>query len=268
MKRLYKVLIWVFALTGLIVTMSFVSTSQDSTPCSSVFINVDNTNVFIDKNDVDSLIKKRVGTLKGKSMDKIDIAQIENIIRGNSYVQNAQAYSTIDGEVSIAVRLRVPLLRIFNPLNQSFYVDANGRYMPLSEKASSRVLMVNGYIYDSYIARTVRVLDWKDTMIKGKTMMDSLYTLANFIQKDKFLNAQIQQAYINNDREIELIPYIGKQTIIMGDISDMDLKFKNLVSFYKKEMSRYGWSTCSCINLKYKNQIVCTKTNKFNKQND
>jgi cell division protein FtsQ len=122
--------------------------------------------------------------------------------------------------------------------------------------------MVNGYIYDNYIARTVKILDWKDTITKGKTLMDSLYTLASYIHKDKFLNAQIQQVYINSDREIELIPYIGKQTILLGDISDMDTKFHNLVLFYKKAISRSGWSTYNYINLKYKNQIVCTKTNK------
>src|ERR1022692_1585591 len=201
MKRLYKILIWFISLTGLMITVSFVSTSQDSTLCSNVFISVDNTNSFIDKYDVDSLVKKKIGTLKGRSMEKINVFQIENIILNNPYVQDAKAYSTIDGKVSIDVHQRVPLLRIFNPLNQSFYVDETGRFMPLSEKSSSRVLMVNGYIYDNYIARTVKILDWKDTITKGKTLMDSLYTLASYIHKDKFLNAQIQQVYINSDRE-------------------------------------------------------------------
>ena len=250
------------SLTGLIITMSFVSSSQDSTPCSNVFINVDNSNSFIDKFDVDSLLRKKIGTLKGKPMDNINVAQIERIILNNPFVQDAQAYSSIDGQVSIDVRQRVPLLRIFNPSNQSFYVDETGRFMPLSDKASSRVLMVNGYIYDNFANRYVKELNWKDTVTKGKTFMDSLYTLATYIHKDKFLNAQIQQVYINSDREIELIPYIGKQTILLGDISDMDMKFRNLVLFYKKAISKYGWSTYNYINLKYKNQIVCTKTNK------
>ena len=260
MKRLYKILIWLISFTGLVITMSFVSTSQDSTPCSNVFITVDNSNSFIGKYDVDSLIRKKIGTLKGKPMENINVSQIEKIILNNPYVQDAQAYSTIDGQVSIDVRQRVPLLRIFNPLNQSFYVDEMGRFMPLSDKSSSRVLMVNGYLYDNYSSRIVKNLNWKDTATKGKTLMDSLYTLAIFIRKDNFLNAQIQQVYINSDREIELIPYIGKQTILLGDISDMDMKFHNLLLFYKKAISRSGWSTYNYINLKYKNQIVCTKT--------
>lgn len=239
--------------------MSFVSFSRNNETCSNLMINLGNNNIFIDKNDLDSLIKHRLGPIKDKSMGEISNVQIENVIGNNPFVKNVHVYSTIDGELSIEVQQRIPLLRVFNPLNQSFYVDEDGNFMPLSEKSSARVLMINGFIYDTYRNRSVKLLDWKDTVTRSKTMMDTLYTLTNFIHKDNFLNALIQQIYVNEDRELELVPYVGKQIILLGDISDMDLKFKELLILYKKGFSKSGWSAYNYINLKYKNQIVCTK---------
>jgi len=239
--------------------MSFVSSNRNSISCSKLTIGLDNNNSFIDKNDLDSIIKHRMGILKDKTIGEINLSQIEYFIANNPFVKEVHAFSAIDGELYIEVHQRVPLFRVFNPLNQSFYVDENGNFMPLSEKSSARVLMVNGSIYDTYRNRIVKIIDLKDTVASYKTMMDTLYTLANFIRKDNFFNALIQQVYVNTDRELELVPNIGRLAIILGDISDMDLKFKKLLILYKKGFSKFGWSGYNCINLKYKNQIVCTK---------
>src|ERR1035437_182658 len=169
--------------------MSFVSFSRNNETCSNLMINLGNNNIFIDKNDLDSLTKRRLGPIKDKSMGEISNVQIENVIGNNPFVKNVHVYSTIDGELSIEVQQRIPLLRVFNPLNQSFYVDEDGNFMPLSEKSSARVLMINGFIYDTYRNRSVKLLDWKDTVTRSKTMMETLNTLTNFIHKANFLNA-------------------------------------------------------------------------------
>jgi cell division protein FtsQ len=239
--------------------MSFVSSTRNSMLCSNINFSMDNNNLFVDNNDLDTLIKHRWGIIKGKSLGEINVAQIENSINNNPYIQDVKAYTTIDGELSIYVHQRVPLIRVFNPLNQSFYIDETGNFIPLSEKSSARVLVVSGFIYDSYKNRAAKIIDIKDTNKMNKSMIDTIYTLAQFIHNDRFLNSLIQQIYVNLDRELELIPNLGKQTIIIGDISDLDLKFKELLRLYKKGFSKYGWNSYSYINLKYKYQIVCTK---------
>ena len=45
-----------------------------------------------------------------------------------------------------------------------------------------------------------------------------------------------------------------------GDtLADFEKKLENLKLFYEKAIPKVGWEKYSIINLKYKNQIVCTK---------
>ena len=59
--------------------------------------------------------------------------------------------------------------------------------------------------------------------------------------------------------DFELIPLVGKQLIILGDANDIKEKFDNLQIFYKQGLSHEGWDKYDTINLKYRNQVVCTK---------
>jgi len=36
-------------------------------------------------------------------------------------------------------------------------------------------------------------------------------------------------------------------------------KLRNLELLYEQGLSRYGWNTYQTINLKYTNQVICTK---------
>ena len=59
--------------------------------------------------------------------------------------------------------------------------------------------------------------------------------------------------------DIELIPRVGNQRIILGDADSLEKKMTNLLLFYKKAMPQVGWDTYRTINIKYTNQIVCEK---------
>jgi cell division protein FtsQ len=48
--------------------------------------------------------------------------------------------------------------------------------------------------------------------------------------------------------------------VVFGSIENYEEKFRNLEAFYKKGLPVSGWNLYKEINLKYKNQIVCTKS--------
>jgi len=58
---------------------------------------------------------------------------------------------------------------------------------------------------------------------------------------------------------MELIPKVGNHLIIFGDTSQMSQKFENLILFYRKGLTKVGWDKYNIINLKFKNQVVCSK---------
>jgi cell division protein FtsQ len=91
------------------------------------------------------------------------------------------------------------------------------------------------------------------------SMLTNLYKLTMYIIHDDFLKAQIDQVFVNNAGEFELVPRVGSHVIIFGKAEDMDAKFRKLVAFYKFGLNKIGWNKYTIINIKYKNQVLCSK---------
>ena len=76
---------------------------------------------------------------------------------------------------------------------------------------------------------------------------------------DEFLNKQIVGVHKTQRNEFILETRIGEQKIELGKIENLNLKFKNLKSFFNKTMADNSIDNYTSINLKYNNQVVCTK---------
>ena len=47
---------------------------------------------------------------------------------------------------------------------------------------------------------------------------------------------------------------------MIGDAEDLDKKLYKLRLFYAEGLNKTGWNEYKVINLKYANQVVCTKS--------
>ena len=100
----------------------------------------------------------------------------------------------------------------------------------------------------------------KDSALSNASVLDDIYELAKYLASDSLMSGLITQAYVNEEREIELYPAVGNQKIIFGDATGIEDKFEKLKTFYKEGLNSINnWNKYSTINLKYKNQVVCTK---------
>jgi cell division protein FtsQ len=168
---------------------------------------------------------------------------------------------TMEGNVNINVIQRQPVLRIFNDHGESFYLDGTGQLLPLNPDFTTRTMIANGHIPEPY-SKTANYLQDSVKMadsLKFNSVMINLYKLSTFIVKDTFLNALIEQVYVQKSGEFELIPRIGNHIILLGTTDNMKEKFDNLLVFYKLGLSKTGWSRYNLINIKYKNQVICSK---------
>jgi cell division protein FtsQ len=253
---------WLGLFCGLLFSMGFVNQTQNALKFKSleVRVNQDDDLYFLDNNDVVQLLYNRGDSIVGRTKAKINVPAIERIINSHEDVANAEVSATIDGKLKIRVTQRKPIIRIMNMLGESYYIDDEGKLMMLSDKYTANVLLANGTIYESFARNYTRPVT--DT-IKGKSitpMLCKLFVMAKYIHRSKFWNAQIQQIYVNQNKELELVPMVGDQKIIFGDTTDMAEKFEKLHTFYLQGLNTTGsWNKYSVINLKYKNQIVCTK---------
>ncbi|OYY04309.1 MAG: cell division protein FtsQ, partial [Sphingobacteriia bacterium 35-40-5] len=174
----------------------------------------------------------------------------ENALKANPFIEFAKVYADMTGVIHVQIRQREPVLRVVNMANLHFYIDGNGNKIPLSDNYTAKVLVASGLIEEDFSGRV-------DTL-KTKMARD-LFRTALFIRSDTLWDNQIEQLFVDLKGDIEMVPRVGGHKIILGSADSLQIKFRNLLVFYKKAIPKVGWDTYKTINLKYANQIVCEK---------
>jgi len=243
LKKIGYILLWLLLLGYLIIVFNFVSRKESNVLCRNIKVTVEDSqkNGFVKRSDIHRLIKRSNIKVIGVSRDSINKEKLEEIIQKNPSVKNAEVYSTLTGDLRVEVDQRTPILRVFNG-NRGYYIDEEGEIMPLSTNYTSRILVASGNI-------------------SRKLALNELVELVRFIRRDDFWHSQIDQIYINSQKECILIPRVGDQKILFGSIENFQRKFAKLQALYRDGFGKVGWNRYKTINLKYKNQVVCTKRN-------
>jgi len=261
-KRILIISGWVVLVAGASVLLGFAKTKRNNTACKSVdiVVNQKGTDMFITPDEIRTLITKDQGVVEGKTMNKINLLEIEQMLKDNPYVTNAQVYATLDGEIKIKVVQKSPIARIINSSDEGYYIDSSGYFMPLTDNCTPRVLVVNGIINDSYSLNYKNNAKKMGTDTSVHSVLASIYKIASYINRSEFWKAQITQVYVDSSKEFTLIPRVGGHRILLGDTTNLKQKFDKLFALYKEGFNSNGkWNEYSTINLKYKHQIICTK---------
>jgi len=266
-KKILRITFWVLFVGGLGTVFAFVQKQENELLCSKININIlrdpMKENFFVDEDDIRKLIAQRFGQVENTPLKNIDVNYLERLIYTNPWVARADVYLTIDGVVDIEIEQRQPLLRIINEKGESYYMDSNGKLMQWSPNFTPRMLIASGNIkesYDTWSRLSMDELINNDTL-KTQTLLDDFYSMTRFILADEFWTAQVQQIYVNQNGEIELVPEVGNHKIIFGTSDEMEEKFWKLKTFYKEGLNYTGWENYDTLNLKFNNQVVCTKAN-------
>jgi cell division protein FtsQ len=259
MNKILNISIWIVALSLIVLVLGFVNISKEELTFEKpvVKIDYDTDHRFIDENDIlfQVLNKEDSGSLM---LNRFNVTELEDKLSNNHSIKEAQVYKTIDGQLVISVKQRRPIVRIFSN-NESYYIDENGRLMPLSNKYTARLLVVNGSLNEPFAQRYLFNYSNLNDSLTDETLLDDIYRIADYIDKSEFWKAQIEQIHVDKVSGFSLIPKVGNHKIVFGGIDNLDGKFEKLMIFYKKGLSKTGWNEYSEINLKYKNQVVCTK---------
>ncbi len=254
---------WLLVVSYLAVSLAFVSSRSHQVSCSSINIIIADSieNQFITKAEILKTLERHYSNLIGIPLKMINTHEIEDHLTSMQALKRVDAYKTLDGKLTIRVEQRKPMMRVINRYGQSYYIDIEGEIVPLSSKYTSHVLVVNGNIIEPFeIGSKVRVMDWAgDVMNEHTPLICRLYDFARYVTNNNFWNAQISQVYVNSPTNIELIPRVGPHTVILGSLDGYEKKLEKLKLFYERALPEEGWNKYKEINLKYRNQIVCTK---------
>jgi cell division protein FtsQ len=263
-KQIAFISFWCLLIVGLLVSLGFVNKQQDTLLCKApdITVNQENDLYFVDKIDIAQLLKDRGDSIVGQPKSSLNITDIEKALNSHPAISGSEVSVSIDGVVKVEVKQRNPIIRVFTADGDSYYIDDEGKLMPLSDKYTMKILVANGNIMEPYSRRYMYSIKniCEDSLLRATSKLDELYAMAKFINADPFWKAQIHQIYYNSENDMEIVPLAGNQKIIFGDTTAMAEKFNKLITFYQQGLNTTGWwDRYSSINLKFRNQIVCTK---------
>lgn len=239
MKKILNIIKWSLVVVYLLIVICFVSSKNRNLVCTDVKITVLDSisNRFVTSAEIKKSFLEVYPKIHGSLIKDMDFEKMEIEVEKHPAIQTCQIYNNAKGIINIEVQQYKPILRVFTG-SASFYLDEAGNKIPVSNNFNVSTLVINGTI---------------------PIILDDLLNVAKFIKKDPFWNAQIEQIYIRRDNVYVLAPRVGDHLILLGQPVDFEQKLKNLKAFYK-QLDPKLWNEYKVINLKYKNQIVCSRT--------
>jgi cell division protein FtsQ len=257
MNRVFRIIL-MFPSLYLIAMPVFYSHDSYSRPCRQIKITIADSSKyhFVTKRDIQNTMVMSSGGIVGKTVKDLDIPGIEGSLIKYRELKDAEVYMAIDGTMHVYADQRNPIMRLIPDAGGDYYLDNEGVVVRSRNLYAPRLHIVGGdlTITQKMLAGT-SVLD---TSIKNSILKD-IYYLVKFINGDSFWSAQIDQIYVVNRDQIDLVPRVGNHIVHLGTAENFEGKLRNLRVFYDKVMPEVGWNKYSSINLSYKDQIVCKR---------
>ena len=234
------------------------SEANDGDTCSEVDITISDSQQegFLCPEDIKNILIHENLYPKDMRLADINPRVMEETLKKNPYVNDAECSKTKKGKVQIIVQQRAPVVHVMSENGEDYYVDEMDSIMPISNYTSN-LLIATGNITTWYAQNYVSLL-------------------CRHINNDELWRDQIEQVNIRSDKDIELVPRVGNHIVNIGRMPESNDKEKRarevekfltnklsrLDKFYRYGLCYAGWNKYSYINLEFDNQIICKKVKK------
>lgn len=242
MKKFLLIVVALMTIGYLVFSASYFRKLSRNKLCESFEVVIADSNrvQFVLTRDIERLVKRHNLHPVGKSFGDINTLAIRDTILTNQLVETAEVYTTPAGGIVAAIRQRQPVIRVITSQGRSYYVDQERRIMPVTPAFTVYVPVVTGAV--------------TETMAR-----EELYDFAMFLQRNADWDAWIEQIEVRSNDDVVLIPRAGDFSIVMGSLKDYPVKLSKFIRFVDQGLNVLGWNRYSEINLKYENQVVCTR---------
>jgi len=238
-KKFLKYLLFLCLIISVGFLYSFSTTRNQKKKIQEIDIKIqEGTSDFLNQSMVNKLLIQNNETVKNLAKSSLNLYGLERYISKNPYIEKVSVFLTIHGELKTVVKQRTAIARIVDK-DSSYYVDKQGIKIPLSDHFSARVMLVSGAE--------------KEYEIK------ELMPLIRIILEDNFLQKEIVGIEKLEDGEVQFAIRSGDYKIDFGNLTEIDTKFKKLKAFYNNTFRDKTIQNYKIINVKYHNQVVCTK---------
>lgn len=197
----------------------------------------DGENLYLTTGMVNKLLIQNFQGFANVPKEKLVLSTIKKTVQANKMVKNVQVYMTVNGKLTAKIVQRIPIGRVEG--NLIFYLDDEGKQMPLSPNHSARVPIITGNV-------------------TGKSLED-VHKILIHINGDEFMHKNVIAIHILTNNKYQLKIRTENFVLNLGGAEALDQKFKKFKAFYVKGIKDKSLDSYSQVSLEYNNQVVCTK---------
>ena len=229
----------VLMLALVIFLFSFTSKRNNSRKLTkSTVIFVGDNAPFVNQQMVNKLLIENRKDAQSIGKDKLDLNKLEKILNAQEMIEKSDVFVSIDGVLKAVVKQKTPVARFFDG-DDSFYIDYKGNRMPLSANFTARVPLVSGGI--------------------TRKNREDLAELFRIIYNDAFLKKNIIGVQIMPNGSLIMLNRNFSYQINFGGTIRMKTKFNNYKAFFQKAILDSSLYKYKKIDLRFAQQVVCTK---------
>lgn len=248
MKRSTKIMLIVLSavVLAVLVIVANMTRSRSQVRGIEVAIRYGSTPHLVSSQTVVDTVIRRLPNLMQLSVKAVDCGRVAEAASHVPFLTQASASVSVGGKVVVRARQRRPIARLYYG-SREFYIDRDGVLFPTSSLDYCNVLVAGGDFIEPLRLDSLNA------------QVTAIWKLASFLDEEDDYRDLIDQIFIERDGDMMMVPKVGDHVIELGTVDDLDNKFSNLLTFYRKGIPRAGWNTYSKISLKFRGQVVCTK---------
>ena len=237
MNRSLQIIKFLFLLGLLAFLFSFSKKRNDAREVHKVDVRfVDENNPFITYNTVNKLLIQNHDKVTGIGKEALVLKKMEQRLLENPMVRDAEVFVSVDGRLGAKIEQRKPVGRV--SASPDYYLDADGKKMPLSSVYSARVPLITGVSENDFT---------------------ELLPILRKIEEDEFMKKSIVGLIRKANGDIELELRKMDLRVLFGPPENIAKKFQNFKAFYKKTKPNGTLLGYEKINLKFESQVIATK---------
>lgn len=251
-KQVLDIVKWTLLVGAVVVVFGFSTGERRTSVCRSLEVNVEHVSgvYFIDESVVIRRIFDLGEPIVGAPLAEINLSRIRRAICEMPSVKEATVYPRIDGRLMVNITQRRPLFRVIGTGSAGYYIDTQGKPMPLSSNHSANVPVVTGKL----------PIDLSHPeAVAAHPGIEHAFSLVQYIEAHSFISSLTEHLIHLGEGEFELVPRVGSARILIGQATDLDSKFERLQAFYLTMTAHNNINKYKRINLKYRDQVVCER---------
>ncbi len=195
---------------------------------------------FLNSQLVNNLLIQNNVIALNRAKDAVNLKSVEEFLDSHENIEKAEVFLTIDGVFKAQIKQNRPIVRVVNE-GLSYYIDANGIDVPLSDNFTPRVPLLMGKLPEKENEKALYV------------------AVFDYIEKDVFLKKNIIGAQLLANGELLLKNRNYTYNVLFGKPTDLKSKFMNYKAFFNKAVIDRTITKYNEISLKYDHQVVCTQ---------